>query len=491
MEKPILTLTSKNWLTGIGPGAHFARGGVFFKADGITPLFEAGASQSVNNGLLMPGASATTVGGTPNGNFISSTKALLSSAKAYFGTSTSHLFSLTIDPTFSASLSDDHTAGHQLTHGLETFQPAAGTAKLYYWQIDQIGTFDFVSTYTDNALTAGIQTDYIHASHKYFKVILYGNGFGKVGRLQDDGAGGVTNTTGALLIPPLSIVTDISDDGTYAAIAITNNVGCDPNALADTRIIFWDGFDSQWLREWPVSDPFIYALEKTPIGLFAYGVTGVWEVTFGGGARKIETRSPGLYSVNSYNTLKYGRGACSHYGDALMWGGSSGSNTVIKSMGKLDTGAPAAYLHPFVSTANKNVTLVDAQLLKGYVFVGDDTPLLKAYPFSTANTPQTGNTAQTVYFSLPTKMSIKRIDVVFGEPLASGDSFSLGAFKDQDTAATTFGTATFAANGAIRRKSMYPTNSLTVEDQFSILLTFTAGAVKVKAIEVYGESFTP
>jgi hypothetical protein len=205
--------------------------------------------------------------------------------------------------------------------------------------------------------------------------------------------------------------------------------------------------------------------------------------------KKVFSRATGIYSVNTSGALQYGRPATSHYGDALLWGGTSGSNKAVKTFGKLDGDAPTAYLHPFLSTASKNITFVDGQLMKGYVFVADDTPLLKAYPFSTANSPAIGVTAQTAYFSLQTKFEISRIDLVFGEPLASGDSISVGVFKDEDTVVKSFGTASYAVDGAIRRKSLDA--SIYCEDQLSLLLTYTAGSVKVKAIEVYGEPMEP
>ena len=284
--------------------------------------------------------------------------------------------------------------------------------------------------------------------------------------------------------------TDISDDGIYAVIALTKNIACDPNSMAGSTVIFWDGYSPSWLREYQIPDPYIYSLEHTPLGVFAYGLTGIWQVFFGAEPVKVFNRSTGIYSLNNTSAaLNYGRNATSHYGNALLWGGSSGSNKTIKTFGKLDGDAPNAYLHPFLSTASKNITLVDGQLLKGYVFVGDDTPLLKAYPFSTANAPATGVTAQTAYFNLPGKTSIKRIDVVFGEPLASGDSVSIGVFKDEDTAVTSFGSATFSADGAIRRKPLF--KQVVAEDQLSLLITYTAGAVKIKALEIYAEPETP
>lgn len=467
--KKILSIGSKQFLTGIAPNAHTETGGIFFKADGITPLFEAGVDQSVNNGLLMGGAAGTTIGGSLTGTIIGAAKSPYGSA-AYFNTNGGHIFSLAIGSSFS-SVVDAHTISN-LTSGLETF----GTY-LYYFQQAAIGRYDFASTWTDTWTI--IATDYIHATHKYFDTILFGNGFGKIGSIDSS----ETVTQSALDFDSHQTCTDISDDGTYAVIAITDNYTANINAMADTRVLFWDGFTSSWLREYPIPDPFVYSLRKTSIGLFASGVTGIWQVTFNG-VKKVYSRSSGIYSQSS-TPIVSGRLAASHYSDAVIWGGSSGSNKVIKSFGKLDITTPNTTIHPFLSTASKNITYVDGQIQKGYIFVGDDTPLLKAYPLSTTNSPQTSLVAQTVYFQTPEKYTIDRVDVVFGEPLVSGDSMSIQLKTDEDATAITALTATYATDGAIRKKKLRVTG-FVAEDQFSIIINFTAGAVKIKKIEVWG-----
>lgn len=495
MEKPLISLSTKEFLSGIAMmGAHAERGGIFYKADGVTPLFEAGSAISVNNGFLMAGASATTIGGTPNGNFICSKEYDFGTAPyAFFGTSTGHIFrqelTATGNPPSGANLSDLRTVGGTAIYALEGMQPVGGTNKLYYFMNTAIGDYDG-STFDDTATfsTGGstISQDYIRATHRYFDKILYGNGYGNIGMLSDDGSAGMKNTLSALDIPGKSIATAISDDGTYAVTAFTNNIACDPGAYSDTRVIFWDGFSSSWLREYPIPDPFILSIKKTPIGVFAFGITGIWQVTFSG-VKKVFSIPTGIYTTFGYNTLLYGKATSSFFSDSVIWGGSSGSNYVIKSFGKLDTSAPLSYLSPFLSTASKNITLVDGQILKGWLYVADDTPQLKAYPFSTANSPQTSISAQTVYFQLPTKMEITRVDIVFGEPLVSGDSMSIQFKTDEDASVTptTALSATYAADGAIRRKSVKPVN-LFVEDQLSLVINFTAGAVKIKKIDIFG-----
>lgn len=492
MEKPILKLSSKQFLTGLANGAHLGTGGILYKADGITPLFEAGTAQSPNNGLLMPGAAATTIAGTITGNIIAATQYTnASNTTLYFLGSDNHIYSLVLNSTLSNTIADIHTAT-ALRHGFEHFVVKNGANMLFYFQNGYIGRFDLNVTWNDNWAT--LSSDDIHCAHRFFDRILFGNS-GYVGQIVDDGTTDLSSSSASNLnktvlnINTKGRATDISDDGIYAVIATTRNLTCDTNALAGSAIIFWDGYSSSWNREYQIPDPFIFALEHTPIGVFAFGVTGIWQVSYGAEPKKIFAIPTGIYSVNTSSALQYGRAAASHFANAVLWGGSSGSNKAIKTFGKLDISAPNAYLHPFLSTASKNITFVDGQLAKGYVLVGDDTPQLKAYPFSTANNPQAGNTAQTVYFSLPSKVAITRIDLVFGEPLVSGDAISAGIFTDEDTAVIPFGSVTFTADGARYRKTLI--KSATCEDQLSVLLTFTSGSVKLKAVEVYGTIETP
>jgi hypothetical protein len=481
MEKPFLTHTTKDFLTGIAPSAHAQSGGLFFKADGITALTEAGKDQSTLNGLLTTGSSATTASGSLSGAVISA--AISPVGTTYFGTDANHIHYVSVGAglPFGGALNDAHTAGHTLTPGMVYFTDSSANEYLLYRQFDQIGRFD-TTTWTDN--WQATTTDYFGAIHEFQNQIFFGNGPGALGRISS--AMAVTLT--ALTLPKGFYTTAISDDGTYPILAITRNKTVDPTLLTDTRILFWDGANtSAWLREYAIPDPLIYKLEKTPIGVFAFGVSGIWQVSLGG-VKKVFNRSPGIYTNASVSAsvIHYGN-VTSFFSDSVIWGGSSGSNYAVKALGKLDSAYGNAYSHPFLSTASKNITYLNAQLLKGWVFVGDDTPLLKAYPFSTANSAQTGNTAQTVYFEVPTPMQLKKIRITFGVPLASGDSISAAVYTDESSASVSFGTAAYSATKTTRSYTFNANTPAQVEDAFSLLLTFPAGAVRIKKIEYFGD----
>ena len=201
------------------------------------------------------------------------------------------------------------------------------------------------------------------------------------------------------------------------------------------------------------------------------------------------SHSPGIYTASGASALHYGN-ATSFFSDALIWGGQVGSSnavTAVKTLGKLDSSALSAYLHPLQGPISKNITLVDGQLSKGYVFVADDTPQLAYYPIG-SGTPGEGVSAQTVYFQLNQPIDIKHIDVVFGEPLALGDTLDLDVYRDQDNSATDFGSVSYDSTKTIRRFQFRNASggALSIDEQFSLLISFTAGAVKIKKIEVFG-----
>jgi hypothetical protein len=285
------------------------------------------------------------------------------------------------------------------------------------------------------------------------------------------------------------VVTDISDDGQYVCLAVTDNNEGDPNRLGDTRILWWDGVSSSWLREYPITDPFIYALKKTPIGVFAFGVTGIWQITFSG-SKKIFNQAPGVYTQSGASVIHYGRGAVTFFSDALVWGGASGSNFAIKSLGKLDASAPNSYMHPFKTTASKQVTCVNGQLQTGYLFVAEKTPQLLAYPFSTANDPQTGVTGRTIYIPLPGPVEITHVDLVFAVPLASGDQMSVKLYHDDDSSED-FGDVAYDSNKTNQRRAIMRAadeSTPLFENVMAFEVGFDDGAVELIGVEFFGNS---
>lgn len=572
----ILSLGPKEFLTGISSSAHLERGGIFFKADGITPLYDAAGNQSVENGLLQPGPSPTDFTGsvivdvpmaaystsytgtafayflgtsghfykkavgsgnptdlrdgttaynnaftadktaatdiiTPTSTTVSAMGlingmtvkytavdhgGLIQNTTYYVGAISGNTFKLYTDSGLT-SLVDITADGGNVpfehlgtttvitspANGITVWGPAGGTPKLYYWQQAYIGTWNMSGTFpvgwTDQAYTIsqGNNSTYHKPVHKFVGNVYYGNG-DRIGALQDDGSQGVTHNSNVLDIPTREGVTSISDDGQYLVFASTENV-TGASVLTRCKIYFWDTFSPSWTREFIINEAYIYKIQNIGNGvLLGIGKFGIYEITFNG-VKKLDARSTGFGTVADFTT-GYGANRGINYGmGSLMYG----TDSTVDVYGKLQPDVPFSYHKPF-KVASGRVSLVHAELDSGRVYVGTTTPKLYAYDFN-ATTRETGNTAQTVYFPVDGRVEIDRIDLVFGEPLASGDAITPSILSDEDTTAVDFASATFALDAAVRRKKCKG-SKVVVEDQFSVKLTFTTGAVKVKRVEIYG-----
>lgn len=495
MEKPFLTLTSKDFLTGIAPSAHSVGAGLFYKAKGVTAIANPGSTEATDNGLLRGGPAATDfTAGVVVDNIVCGVKDYTGATSNLFMLGDSgHFYKKTFDDTNPTDL----RSGTPITNpsnGMAIFQPVGGTKYLYYWQKSQIGRWDLSGTYatgwTDNQYT-GLQTDYQHPVHRLFDRVYYGNS-DRIGSLKDDGAAGVTHTLNVLNFPSYFVCTALSDDGIYLAIAITNN-NQSISAFADTRLLFWDTNTSSWQREYSIPDPFIISLTRMGNMVIAQGYYGIYECSFDGGVKKIlsrltagptgSTRTAGPHCAGIYNSSGY----MFAHGD-----GGLGNNPCVAHLGKIADDTPNAYVEPISTDTSKTVTFIETQFQAGRIYVATTTPKFYAYKFS-GITAQTSVSAQTVYLPVPLKWKITRIDAIFGEPLASGDAFDIDTKTDEDTAAVDFGAASFATDGATRRKKMPAPSGKQVicERQFSLVLNFTGGIPKLKAIELYGGPMTP
>lgn len=486
MERPILTISSRDFLTGIAPSAHTERGGLFFSADGVTPVYDPGGTASIENGLLQAGPTPTdfTESVVVDVPFASVTG--VSGNFFYMLGASGHLYSKGLA---AASVTDERSATPITSpaNGLTIWAPAGGTNQLYYWQLTQIGRWDgtaYPGGFTD-ALYSGLTSTKLHPVHQFVGNVYYGN-YSTVGALLDAGSAAITHSTNVLDVRNSEIVTALSDDGTYLVIASSSNLA-GGNRFARNTIYFWDTFSSSWQREYEIRDPFIFALKKVGSVIYALGQYGVYEVSFGG-VRKVLSRLIGFGTVADF-LAGYGTSRATVYNqDALIFA----TDTTIDSFGKLSPDLPFAYYKSFkIPSGGGRPAFVDALFDVGRVLVGTSTPKLYAFDFDAA-TRDTGVSPQTIYFPFKEKVQVHRMDVILGEPLASGDAFDIDTKVDEDTAAVNFGASqTFANLGAVRRVSIYPDAPVEVDTQLSLIFNLTAGAVKFKKVEVYGQPMTP
>lgn len=487
MERPILTLSTRDFLTGIAPSAHTERGGLFFSADGVTPIYDPGGTASTQNGLLQAGPAPTNIGGaTVVDTIFAAISGNVTTGRTFFLGNSGHFYQLLDNGTLS-----DLRSGTPITNtanGIAMWGPAGGSRLLYYWQKGQIGTWNLSGSYptgwTDNAYT-GLSSVSYHPVHEFNGNLYYGN-VAKVGALLDAGSAAVTHSTNVFDFSPNLACTAISDDGVFLVVAATENLeGVD--VFANNQIYFWDTFSSSWSRNYEIRDPFIYSLQRIGNLVYAFGQYGIYEVSFGGGVRKVLSRLIG-FGTTEDPVQGFGSSRAAVYNQqALLFA----TDTTVDTFGPLDPNVPSSYLKPFKVPAGVGTpTLVFTLFEVGSVYVATDGSKLYRYDFDGA-TRETTVSAQTIYFPFKEKTLVNRIDVIFGEPLASGDAFDIDTKIDEDTSAVGFGAASFTADGASRRKSMYPTAGVQVDEQLSLVLNWTGGAVKIKKVLVFGQPMTP
>lgn len=490
MEKPLFTLSGKDFLTGIAPSAHSVRGGLFYKATGIASVSAPGATESTDNGLLRGGPVAIDIGGVTLADTpIAATKYITSGGTPtlYIMGASGHLYT---HASLGSSITDLRSGGSVLANsanGLAVLKPKSGVARLYYTGKTFIGRsadLEGALTFNDTWVTTNITSSTQHPLHAFEDRIYHGN-YDKVGMIYDNDAGDAAYNSNVLDIPANYLVTALADDGVYLAVVITNNTAS-AAVLGDTRILFWDKYSSSWNREYAISDQFILSAKRMGNSILLQGQRGIYEVSFDGGVRKVLARLTGLTSTGSNRQIGPGLAGIYNQEGYLFCGGQ-----YVGALGKLSEDAPKAFHIPIQITTNTSInpSLIETQYDVGRIIVGTDEPKLYLYVFGGTSSGQTSVSAQTVYLPLADRYSIKRIDVIFGEPLASGDAFDIDTKTDEDTAAVDFGSASFATDGAIRRKSMFPAAAPTAET-LSLVLNFTGGVVKVKKIMVYGDLMT-
>lgn len=487
MQK-ILSIGSKQFLSGIAPSAHTENGGLFLSANGVTPLYDAGGTASAENGLLQAGNVGTTFQEGIADAIICGRENVISTVPyLWMMGAAGHFYVKVVGATDVTDRAATNVIANP-ANGLEIWGPSAGTTLLYYWQKTQIGTFNMTgnnhpaspdANWTDNVYT-GLTSTTNHPTHQFSGNIYYGND-NYIGSITDDGSATPVHVATSFRLPKRMKVTAVTDDGTYLVIAATTN-SAGYNTFSENIIYFWDTISSTFTRAFEIRDKYVYSLVKISGTVYAFGQYGIYEVTLAG-VKKILSRNIGLGTENDLN-LGYGANrAISYNGSALLFA----TDTTVDTFGKLSPDSPAAYFKHFKIPTGR-ATFVSAALDAGRVYVGTASAAPRLYAFDFNGTTRgTGVSAQTVYFPFPMEYSISHIDVIFGEPLASGDSVSIQLKKDEDTAVTptTALPATYADDGAIRRKRMKVIN-FTVEDQLSLVVNFVGGAVKIKRIDVFG-----
>jgi hypothetical protein len=466
--KKILSLGTKEIMSGISQDDQIVSGGIWYSVDGLNPFV------SRNLGAITFTQAPTEIGALSG----DATSMTFDGASGYILTDSGNLYKTSTSfgtPTISnirvaASISSPAV-------GIEMFQSMAGTKYLYYWQATQIGRFDLTGTYptgfTDNwhAITSSPK----HPTLRIEDRIFFGSG-NYVEYLYDAGADADVTTT-ALDLPKEYTITALGTDGEYLIIAASKNAGV-TSSYNETMLVYWDWKNNlpSWTKIHYVPEEKISSIQTVSGVQYAVGVRGLY-------AFNIST--PPKLVRKDVTSGGYPQ-SVGVYADALTF--ATGSK--IGTYGKIIPNAPTALFKPIVDPANKTITCIRTDVATNRMFYCSDKVYYVA-PLSSASSYIALNSAQvnTAYLNLGASYSIKRIDFILAGVLASNEAtigVTLNGHGGKDSSST-FSDISYADSGAVGSFSSYPLAENFVGDEVQLSITFGAGAIKIKRIDFYGE----
>jgi|GEM_PF-3271492 len=474
--RKILELGPKQFLSGIAPSAQLENKGLFLAAAGISPFGSIFAGNSTV-GILQNGPAPTDL----TGNVVVdvpwswAVDSNASTKRFYSWGDAGNLYRIDIsgdnNPTNIASGS---TVSNPAA-GIAIKQAAGGTKYLLYWQLTQIGRWDPTAawaTKTDNWKT-GLQSTPWHTPHDFQDRTYFPNGR-YIGYVYDAGGGNLDVVLDALDVNANERVNCLGNDGAYLVAGITTNISSDSLTRGHTRIIFWDTNQASWQREWEIPDAAVLSIHKVGTMMKAVTTRGVFKFSFDyEPVPDLGYLSTALTPSYSYPTAQ----AVDVFSQALVIGG----DTRLSTLGKVLPDVPSAFHQPFAGFTGV-ASMVAASAKTNDIFVG--TTSSKLYRVKWSDTPGTGAAAQTIFIDLQRWWQIGRIVLHFDDQFASGDSFAVSVSPDAGTPLSSWGAVTYADSGAIRNKELYGTLEAR---RLQLQLTFTAGAVKLRGIEVWGD----
>ena len=473
MQK-ILDITEKEILTGIAPSSQVQDNGLWSSALGIDPI----SALLIGNdatGLLQPGAAPIDI----TGSVVTDVPIAWDTDVSDTGTENLYIWGDTGN-LYCKPLSDDTTItlvdsnATTAANGLFVFQHAAGDRFAYEFTTTVIGRFGLNNGITGSYQT-GLQNTKDHAAHRVFDRVYFCNGR-YIGSAQDQGStNDLTIDLEALDFPAEYASKAISDDGTYLVAGITTTLSTDTLARGHSKIIFWDMNQDSWQREWMIPDAAILSIQRVGTAMMAVTTRGLFAFTFNSPPEQLLPYLSTDYAPNYGYPTQF---AADVVGESIQFGGDSS----ISTFGKASPNVPNALLRPYAgfsgfvtmiaSSAKTSRTFVGTSNSKLYVVIPGVPPLL------------TGVSAETIYIDLARWWQVGKIALEFDGQLASGDDVSVSVEGDDATSSSAFGSATFAANGAIRSKEMYGSKEAR---KLKLIINFNGGAARIRNIQVWGD----
>jgi len=493
--KKILSLTSKDFLSGITEFPYTTSNGFWSLANNFNPFSRVGTIQpttavtSLSSGTIVdliqnfvPNASDLYgIGG--GGHFYKI-------ATFYTGTP------VVTDLRSGTLICDSLTPTSLPANGLEIFRTKKGTGnKLYYWSGSTtssgfIGEWDLSSTYPTGwndkkfTITNPYSESSIYPTLRINDEIFYGSKY-VVSEIYDNSTSAdPVHLENILDLPKDHTITSLETDGYYLIIsAIIDNAN-------ESRIYFWDyknELDS-WTISYSIKDN-INKLKNVGGVIYAVGNGGLYAFNSGTAPTKIRT------DIKNSNNALYN--IIEKYNDSLIVASTGGVKTYGKVLPNLTTGvfnplttvAKAIIMPPYI-TGNPS------RLFFSSGTVSLDYLNLLATPTATEYREMT---LQSAVIDLGNSYKIGRVDVVFVTPLASGQNADTqiillggygGGTEGLDT--ITFQYPSYTNYGGVRKCKLTPvsTSGDMITDTVRLQVTTSTGGVgtnAIKRIDIYGE----
>ena len=454
----LLSLKNKDFSTGLAPYKNDARFGLFYSANGYNPALFGGDIAFTKAPVEITGS---VIKDTITG-FTETTGVLWGIGNA------GHLYKIS-DLGTTPTLYDAKSTT-QLTNpaqSLFAFQTTTGAADYIYYfhdgnKIGQMNSSGSVISDTKFSLTHGnFGGGYIKIDDEvYFGCANY------VHKMYDNvGTADPSILEDVLDLPKGEGITSITHDGTYLIISAT--------VENKTKVYFWDYKNNlvSWSYTYKIPD-LIYST-KTKNGItYGTGYRGIWAFAY--------NKYPTLLREDIKSTV--GANLLEDFKDTVL---INGQNTVLYSYGKVNNNFKTG-LNCLVSgmTGYTRASNFSANLSRGFISTSNK---LYYVDYETQKTASS-DVIKTSYINMSSLYSIDRIDVIFENKLATGDSV---AIKVRRTEGTTDGvdyqdysTISFTNHGAVNNAKSVSTNKL-IADCISLELTIS-GTCVIKQIDIYG-----
>lgn len=473
--KKIISLTSKDWLTGINQDYGYPLSGIFKSSTsgGINPFTSGNLGHlALTKKPVEVGSLATPTGYNPT--------MVLDGDTMYIATGTSMFKVTTCFGTPSLSKIRDANLSNG-TGAVEILQTKTGSKYLYYWQTNQIGIYDLSGTYptgwTDNKFA--ISTAYQGSYHPILRIddtIFYGANYA-VSSLKDDGStADAIHTEEVLDLPKEYTITALGTDGNYLFIGASKNSGSS-GKYNETKIYIWDYKNNlvSWTTSYSVPEETIMGFQYVDGIMYFVGRRGLYYMNAVTAPKRIRT--------DIVNVI-YNQGI-SQFNQSVTLATSYGLYTYGKIVPNTNNAT--------FNLSNLGICLLKTDASQTRTFVVDDTNY-KLHYLNILSAETSSSETVTVYTAqipLDNIYKISRIDFIFKDKLQSGNYIStpqinVGGGGIGQT--IVFDGVSYTLNGATGSATTYPTTNYADYSGDSLIMNWTQnGGTLLNRIDIYGE----